>query len=104
VKKSVAWIVTFGIAVILGVASYLTYSAWSPLVSPFALGLCDILGRQETIRSVPYLVLGLVALVELILALVLRQRNRAFEAEREANAALHQKELDLLRQEIALLQ
>ena len=53
--------------------------------------------------AIALVVMALVAVSEIVVALVLWHRNRFFAVERDATVALHEKEVDLLRQETAFL-
>ena len=104
VKKVFVWIIGVAAVVLLVVISYLTYSWWSPVILPWLAWLRDLVGAQDLRLFLPALVLILIALAEVILGFVFRQRNRVFESERNAASALHQQEVDLLARQIALLQ
>ena len=103
-KKHLVWIIVIVVIVALVVVAVLTSAYWWPTVSPYLPVYAGALTVQDLMLLIPYVVLALVALVELVVGLVLRQRSRSFVVERDATVTLHEKESELLRQEVTLLQ
>jgi tetratricopeptide (TPR) repeat protein len=104
VKRHVKWMIAGGVIVALGVAGYLTYPSWAYLVSSAGAWARYFAQTQNVSQLLMALVIAVVALTELVVAFVLRQRGQGFRLEAEALSEHHRQEIDLLHREVHLLQ
>ena len=102
-KKYLGWIIALALVIALGVSAYLTFPRWGPLLPSGVFWLQEVLRSQDLGRLTTALVMTVVALGELIMALILRRRSASFEIELAALAQVHDKDLELARREHALL-
>ena len=102
-KKYVGWVVVVLVILAAIIAGYFTYPMWGPMAPSFFQWLGALLLAQNLSLFLPGIAIVLIALVEFVFALILRQRHQVFASEREVAAVLHQKEMALLRQEVELV-
>ncbi|MBN1136452.1 MAG: hypothetical protein JXM73_07690, partial [Anaerolineae bacterium] len=103
-KGYVKWMIAGGVIVGLGIAGYFTHSYWSSLI-PSAVAWAQFIAQTQDLGSlILVMILAIVALAELLVALILRQRAAELRREIGTLSDLHHKEIDLLQREVGLLQ
>ena len=103
-NKYARWAIVAAVVAGLGIIGYSMFSYWSSFTGAVGAWVEYILRTQDLSRLFVALILALIALTQLILAFVLRQRSRAFKQEIDTLSDLYQKEIDLLRREVDLLE